>query len=198
MLNKGNILRIVLIGIILTSCSSSGPATSSFPTSPTNNPPTGNATPTIQTLPTSQAGREGTPLPIDLAEARLNIKHIVIIMQENRSFDQYFGTYPGADGIPMTNGVPTVCAPDPMTNVCVKPYHDANDINAGGPHAAASAVTDINGGKMDGFIIAFRGAQKSCTNPTTPGCVLGNTPDVMGWHDAREIPNYWAYAQNFV
>src|SRR5262249_34861231 len=29
------------------------------------------------------------------------IKHVVIIMQENRSFDHYFGTFPGADGIPM-------------------------------------------------------------------------------------------------
>ena len=27
------------------------------------------------------------------------IRHVVIIMQENRSFDSYFGTYPGADGI---------------------------------------------------------------------------------------------------
>ena len=32
------------------------------------------------------------------------IKHIVVIMQENRSFDTYFGTYPGADGIPMKKG----------------------------------------------------------------------------------------------
>ena len=30
------------------------------------------------------------------------IQHVIIIMQENRSFDNYFGTYPGADGIPMT------------------------------------------------------------------------------------------------
>ena len=28
------------------------------------------------------------------------IQHVVVIMQENRSFDSYFGTYPGADGIP--------------------------------------------------------------------------------------------------
>ena len=41
------------------------------------------------------------------------IKHVVVIMQENRSFDTYFGTYPGADGIPMQNGQPTVCVPDP-------------------------------------------------------------------------------------
>lgn len=31
------------------------------------------------------------------------IQHVVVIMQENRSFDSYFGTYPGADGIPMQN-----------------------------------------------------------------------------------------------
>src|SRR6266852_2264939 len=39
------------------------------------------------------------------------IKHIIIIMQENRSFDHYFGTYPGADGIPMENGKPKPCLP---------------------------------------------------------------------------------------
>ena len=33
------------------------------------------------------------------------IRHVVIIMQENRSFDSYFGTFPGADGIPARNGV---------------------------------------------------------------------------------------------
>jgi phospholipase C len=134
----------------------------------------------------------------DLAAARSKIKHIIIIMQENRSFDQYFGTYPGANGIPMVNGVPTVCVPDPKTSLCVKPYHNPQVINSGGPHAAASATIDINGGKLDGFIAAYRNAQKGCTNPTTPGCAIGATPDVMGWHDAREIPNYWTYAENFV
>src|SRR6266581_2758183 len=107
------------------------------------------------------------------------IKHVVIIMQENRSFDQYFGTFPGADGIPMQNGVPTVCVSDPKTKECVKPYHNAKDINAGGPHAAASAVTDIASGRMDGFIASFRGAQRACKNPDTPGCAAGDTPDVM-------------------
>ena len=38
------------------------------------------------------------------------IKHIVVIQQENRSFDSYFGSYPGAAGIPMHNGTPAVCA----------------------------------------------------------------------------------------
>src|ERR1700738_362101 len=51
------------------------------------------------------------------------IKHVVVIMQENRSFDSYFGTYPGADGLPRQNGQFTVCVPDPATSACVKPFH---------------------------------------------------------------------------
>src|ERR1700680_4966295 len=43
------------------------------------------------------------------------IRHVIVIMQENRSFDSYFGTFPGADGIPMKNGMPSVCIPDPQT-----------------------------------------------------------------------------------
>ena len=44
------------------------------------------------------------------------IEHVIVIMQENRSFDHYFGTFPGADGIP-----PNVCAPDPAHGGCVRP-----------------------------------------------------------------------------
>ena len=62
------------------------------------------------------------------------IRHVVIIMQENRSFDSFFGTFPGADGIPMSNGVPTVCVPDPFAHHCVRPFHTAADLNLGGPH----------------------------------------------------------------
>ncbi len=88
----------------------------------------------------------------ELSTARAKIKHIVIIMQENRSFDSYFGTYPGADGIPVKNGKFTVCVNDPATGNCIYPFHDAADKNYGGPHAAAAAAADIDGGKMDGFI----------------------------------------------
>jgi len=133
-----------------------------------------------------------------LSAARSKLKHIIVLMQENRSFDQYFGTYPGADGIPMQNGVPAVCVPDPQTKLCVKPYHDPNDVDAGGPHGQAAAVEDIHGGKMDGFIAAFRNGQKACKDPHTPGCTIGDNPDVMGYHDGSDIPNYWAYANHFV
>src|SRR2546429_9633481 len=80
------------------------------------------------------------------------IKHVGVIMQENRSFDSYFGTYPGADGIPMKNGAPTVCVPDPAHGGCQRPYHDGNDVNGGGPHGQTNATADVDGGKMDGFI----------------------------------------------
>jgi phospholipase C len=129
------------------------------------------------------------------------IKHVVIIMQENRSFDSYFGTYPGADGIPMKNGVPTVCAPDPVLHRCVKPYHDPAQRNAGGPHDHSDAVGDISGGKMNGFIIRARGGRQiACAKHVHAGnCSLNPTnPDVMGYHDWREIPNYWTYASQFV
>jgi len=39
------------------------------------------------------------------------IQHVIFIVQENRSFDNYFGTYPGADGIPRKDGRFTVCVP---------------------------------------------------------------------------------------
>ena len=128
------------------------------------------------------------------------IQHVIVIFQENRSFDSYFGTYPGADGIPMKNGVPTVCAPDPRTGQCVKPYVDHQDVNGGGPHDAAASAADINGGSMDGFIKeAERGMLATCRrNPTNPRCTNARTPDVMGYHTQSDIPNYWAYAQHFV
>ena len=45
------------------------------------------------------AASDSPSLTLDVAGIH-KIKHVVIIMQENRSFDSYFGTFPGADGIP--------------------------------------------------------------------------------------------------
>jgi phospholipase C len=126
------------------------------------------------------------------------IQHVIVIMQENRSFDSYFGTYPGANGLPMKNGQFGVCVPDPAAKTCVYPYHDPNDKNGGGPHGQPSATADIDGGKMDGFIGQAEAGKKGCANPNNPACTNGANTDVMGYHDAREIPNYWQYAQQFV
>ncbi|HKO28799.1 MAG TPA: alkaline phosphatase family protein [Solirubrobacteraceae bacterium] len=128
------------------------------------------------------------------------IRHVVIVTQENRSFDSYFGTYPGADGIPMRDGVPTVCNPDPRTHECVRPYHDTSNRDAGGPHDTSDAIRDIDHGKMDGFERQARqGRFLACHDTDNPGCSLTpGKPDVMGYHDWHEIPNYWAYAHDFV
>jgi len=147
-------------------------------------------------------------LALSLAPARAvippdglhKIRHVIVIMQENRSFDSYFGTFPGADGIPMRDGVPQVCAPDPQTQLCVRPYHDPNDENTGGPHGAKAADLDIDGGRMDGFVAAMRSAQATGGCPTDiPTCaVKGHEHSVMGYHTGQELPYYWAYARDFV
>ncbi len=134
------------------------------------------------------------------------IQHVVVIMQENRSFDNYFGTFPGADGIP-----PNVCEPDPG-RPCVRPYHDTSDVDGGGPHSYVDAVADYNHGAMDGFIGQARTDRLRCAAGSTgeetatghgeelllPACSPANAATVMGYHNGSDIPNYWSYASNFV
>jgi phospholipase C len=114
------------------------------------------------------------------------LQHVIIIMQENRSFDSYFGTYPNANGIPMLNGKPNDCNPDPVSHQCVYSYHDHTEITYGGPHDTPAVRKDIDGGKMDGFVAAAKLGLKI------------NGWKVMAYHDSREIPDYWAFAHDYV
>jgi Phosphoesterase family len=98
------------------------------------------------------------------------IRHVVIIMQENRSFDHYFGTFTGAEGIPMQNGVPTPCLSAPGLKTCFRPYVDHSDRNGGAPHSADAAKRDIDDGKMDGFVAVAATAREACKNTTDPNC----------------------------
>jgi len=133
---------------------------------------------------------------------------VILIVQENRSFDSYFGTYPGANGIP-----PGVCMPyslsDPSKKGCVRPFHDRLDRNAGGNHSAGFAWTDLDDGittaKMDGFIESLKNVNPAadCTpkfgNALCFAVAYGlQINDVMGYHTEAELSNYWAYAQHFV
>ena len=140
------------------------------------------------------------------------IRHVVIIMQENRSFDSYFGTYPGADGIPGLAGHPgnVPCIPNPdQPGHCHRPWHDTSDINAGGPHMQEDAIADVNGGAMNGFIASVESGHLDtdrfgCHVPIYTAQklkqVLNGPPclDVMGYHTGHELPDYWAYARHFV
>ena len=127
------------------------------------------------------------------------IKHVVVVMQENRSFDHYFGTFPGVDGISMQNGVPTACIPTGKGG-CIRPYHDKGTLDAGGPHHFRDSVVDVHAGAMDGFIkAAFAAKHHQCQTLTDPECTPGTkVPDVMGYKNWHEIPNYWKYARNYV
>jgi phospholipase C len=137
------------------------------------------------------------------------IQHVIIIMQENRSFDSYFGTFPGANGIPLGTCVPL--NPAQPTGTCVQPFHDQHDLNAGGPHRSSDAQADLDDGittsKLDGFIYQQTtgfGQQIKASPPrgvhaTKTAFIPGvERHDVMGYHDASELPTYWAYAENFV
>jgi phospholipase C len=128
---------------------------------------------------------------------------VIFIVQENRSFDHYFGTFPGADGIPARNGRFTVCAPDPVTSVCAEPYHLSKLVNFGGPHSQEDAVIDVSGGAMNGFVRSVTRSYWGCAwtrDPATCKGTLGpqGQPDVMSYHDAREIPNYWTWASTYM
>jgi phospholipase C len=156
--------------------------------------------------------------PIDPTAGIGNIDHLIFVVQENRSFDHYFGTFPGAEGLPRDeDGRFTVCVPDPPTGGCRTPYHDTNGYDLGGPHGQWASRIATHRGRMDGFIKAFRAKGTPCTNSRDPDWTCGKatpgpgrargghgrrahrgTPDVMGYHTANEIPNYWAYAERYL
>ena len=101
----------------------------------------------------------------------------------------------------MRNGRPAVCLPNPGTGRCIRPFHDRHDRNLGGPHSQDNALADINGGLMNGFVAQQMRARTGCEQLFNPACGRGGAagrPDVMGYHDGADIPNYWRYAKHFV
>ena len=101
------------------------------------------------------------------------IKHIVLIIKENRTFDNYFASYPGADGA--THGMTSTGKRVPLT-----PAPDILEVGLG--HHFTDGVKAINGGKMDGFDIIRQ----------------GKGLDAYTSFDRAGIPAYWRYADNFV
>jgi len=105
------------------------------------------------------------------------ISKVVIVLQENHTFDNYFGTYPGADGtagkaiqLPATKGA----APS------VAPYHDPNLSPVDLSHSWASAHADYDGGRMDGFVYSE------------------GSSETMGYFDRTDLGRYWKAADQFV
>ena len=97
------------------------------------------AEPSAASRPYASASLDGG---IDPQIGIFNIDHFIFIVQENRSFDNYFGTFPGADGIP--DGT---CIPDPKVQRCLHPYHDENVFDRGGPHNERASRLTIDKGQ---------------------------------------------------
>lgn len=105
------------------------------------------------------------------------ISTIVIVLQENHTFDNYFGTYPRADG---TAGKPIrlPAAPDaaPSLGPTLSPTPTPADLN----HNWNSAHSDFDGGKMDGFVYSE------------------GSPGTLAYFDRTDLPHYWAAADHYV
>ncbi|QYR19615.1 hypothetical protein KZ483_17115 [Paenibacillus sp. sptzw28] len=121
------------------------------------------------------------------------IKHLVVIYQENRSYDNYFGTYPTAPGFKALPGTPKAEGiPDGSYNLDengnkVAPFLFSNqelqtlDVD----HGYDDMAKAVNGGKMDGFYLSSENHTK------------GSGRIAMGYYDYQAIPAYWQYAQHF-
>ena len=148
-------------------------------------------------LPSRLAAAAVAPLPpggFDLS----NIKHVVYVMQENRSFDHYFGTFPGVRGfddptaMTLANGNSVFQQPDPANpDGYLEPYH--MDTATTGAAAIPSLSHDwrdqhaaFNNGAMDGWLI---------THNASDGDIKGAY--TMGYMEQQDIPFHWALAQNF-
>jgi len=114
---------------------------------------------------------------------RTPIHHFITLMQANHSFDNYFGSYPGADGIPAG-----VCMPirpgDPKAG-CVKPFRLGNRSVTDLSHTLPVFTRQRNGGRMDGFVSVYRGQGTTSSHP-------------MGYYDGSDIPYYWNVADRYV
>ncbi|MFO0557538.1 MAG: alkaline phosphatase family protein [Polyangiales bacterium] len=90
--------------------------------------------------------------------ARSNIEHVVIISQENHTFDNYFGRYctAPAGSNPACNEGPACCERIPDTEPSGSRWVELDDaLNAGRDpdHTQACEAAEINGGRMDRFVV---------------------------------------------
>jgi len=105
-----------------------------------------------------------------------NIQHIVFIVKENRSFDNYFGQYPGADGASSAT----------ISTGQVIPLNPSNDRSIRDlDHSWGAAVQGTDYGRMDKFDL-------------NPLCNVNGDYFCLSQLTQQDIPNYWTYANNFV
>lgn len=125
------------------------------------------------------------------------IEHVVLLMQENRSFDHYFGTMPGVRGFgdpnaaTLPNGASVFQQPDPENpDGYTLPFHLDSSTNSvqkipSTSHAWSVQHEALAGGRMDNWLPAHRKADGA------------NGPYVMGYYQREDIPFHFALADAF-
>ena len=141
----------------------------------------------------------------------LPIKHVVILMQENRSYDHYFGRLPEA-GQPDAEAIPASYGNRDPEGRWVTPFHLPSTCVPGDPpHQWENVSAHYDGGRMDGFVAeAARGALRRATRGRWPkraeaqkGDGDGEDDDdvsgryALGYYDARDLPFYAFLANTF-
>src|SRR2546426_2298171 len=107
------------------------------------------------------------------------IQHVFVIMKENHAFDNYFGTFPGADGIPSGASVPD------GNGGTIASHWIASTSTDDLPHSRVSMLEAWNNGSNDRFaIVAERWG-------------AGRGSQSMGYYDDRQLPFYWDLARRF-
>ena len=155
--------------------------------------PSGGTSPT--TGPTGGTGNGGSPSPGGggtIVPGETPIEHVVFIVKENRTFNNYFATYPGAEGA--TEGGTIRCTEDgcrdgPVVQLTKGPDVYPHDLT----HCFRCGLTAINDGKMNGFN-HMNGPIPQSTNADLYGADMTN----YSYLDRSGVPNYWAYADRFV
>ena len=141
------------------------------------------------------------------------IQHIVYIIQENHSFDNYFGIYPGANGFPSGLSVPSNPLDHSAGSIAPFRLDVSQPVNITGDElppgvsdpdqlAAASGVSpfNLNGEALSQDLShSWQTAHAAYDNGKMDGFVAAEgSPLTMGYYDRSEIPYYWDYADHFV
>jgi phospholipase C len=130
------------------------------------------------------APTDSTAGPVEIASAAAaSIKHVFVILQENHTFDNYFGTYPGADGFPAGTAVPV--DPASVDQGFVTPWRLGTPRTPDLDHGTVSAMAAYDGGKMDGFV-------RAQSDRGLPG------EFALGYYDQADLPLYWFLAHHYV
>ena len=113
------------------------------------------------------------------------IKHFIFVMQASHTFDNYFGSYPGADGIPKNACQPLALASAGPRHPCIKPFAMTGRPIATLATNPAITAQQYDNGRMDGFVAAYRARN------------LGGRL-AMGYYSQRALPFYWAIAHKYL